>query len=99
MGKATKLGEIERPLTYDEIEALPFDVCLEECEGARVTCDVGFSLDELLEPDGRGLAYDIEAKVLGRQPSWVLEEVDCRPLYVDAAGRVVLRIEGTIFPV
>lgn len=97
--KAFDLGFVNHPLSYEEVEALPFNVCLEECEGARVKGYVRFGLDELTLPDERGLAYDIEAKVLEDRADWTLEEVAYEPAFVDEDKNIVLGVKGIIFPV
>lgn len=96
---AYDLGFVNHPLSYDEVEALPFNVCLEECEGARIKGYLRFDLDELTLPDERGLAYDIEAKVLEDRADWTLEEVSYEPVFVDEDKNIVLGVTGTIFPV
>ena len=97
--KAFDLGFVTHPLSYEEVEALPFNVCLEECEGARIKGCLRFSLDELMLPDERGFAYDIEAKMLEDRADWTLEEVSYEPLFVDTDKNIVLGVMGTIFPV
>lgn len=100
MGKnATNLGFVDHPLSYGEVEALPFNICLPECEGALIKGYVRFGLDELVEADDRGLAYDVERKVLEDRASWTLEEVSYEPVFVDEDKNIVMRMEGIIFPV
>lgn len=97
--KATDLGFINHPLSYEEVEALPFNVCLPECEGARIRGYVRFGLDTLTEADERGLVYDIEKSILADRADWTLEEVIYEPAFVDEDKNIVIGVKGIIFPV
>lgn len=97
--KAFDLGFVNHPLSYEEVEALPFNVCLPEYEGARVKGYVRFELDELTEADERGLVYDIEKRILEDRADWTLEEVFFEPAFVDEDKNIVIAVKGIIFPV
>ena len=94
----TNLGFIDHALSPEEIEALPFITLDDDYEGARISCYLPMELDELTEPDERGLVYDIEARILESRKSWELEEVFYEPVFVDEQRRIVLSVRGIICP-
>jgi hypothetical protein len=95
----TNIGFIDHPLSYGEVNALPF-TCDGECsEGAPISCYLPMGLDVLTDPDDRGLVYDIEALIVGDRCSWTLEDVSYEPVFVDEHKNIVFSVKGTIWPV
>ena len=92
------IGFVEHALDNAEVESLRFAVPAEGGEGAAIACYLPMGLDELTEPDERGLAYDIEARVLADRGSWTMEEIAYEPMFVDDRHRIVLAVRGIVWP-